>query len=89
MLHFFDHEKLGFSVNTITLWENSGKDLCKKYLLNSRLVQDSWILKDWILKYIDKNDIEIRYVNKFFGLLAYEIWYRIHVTQEMNSNSKI
>jgi len=89
MLHFFDPEKLGFSVNTITLWENSGKDLCKKYLLNSRLVQDSWILKDWILKYIDKNDIEIRYVNKFFGLLAYEIWYRIHVTQEMNSNSKI
>lgn len=89
MLHFFDNKKLGFSVNTINLWKDSGKELCKQYLLNSKLVRDSWISKDWILKYIDKNDIEIRYVNKFFGLLAYEIWYRIHVTHEMNINSKI
>jgi asparagine synthase (glutamine-hydrolysing) len=89
MLHFFDNKKLGFSVNTINLWKNSGKELCEHYLLDSKLVQDSWISKDWILKHIDKNDIEIRYVNKFFGLLAYEIWYRIHITHDMNLNSKI
>ena len=89
MLHFFDNKKLGFSINTINLWKNSGKELCKQYLLDSKLVQDSWISKDWILKHIDKNDIEIRYVNKFFGLLAYEIWYRIHITHEMKLNSKI
>jgi asparagine synthase (glutamine-hydrolysing) len=89
MMHFFDNEKLGFSVNTINLWKHSGNELCKKYLLDSKLVQDSWISKDWILKHIHKKELEIRYINKFFGLLAFEIWYRIHITHEMNSNSKI
>jgi asparagine synthase (glutamine-hydrolysing) len=89
MMHFFDNEKLGFSVNTINLWKNSGNELCKNYLLDSKLVQDSWISEDWILKHIHKKELEIRYINKFFGLLAFEIWYRIHITHEMNSNSKI
>ena len=89
MLHLFDNQKLGFSVNTINLWNNSGKELCKQYLLESKLVKDSWISKNWILKHLDKKDLEIRYINKFFGLLAFEIWYRIHVINEMNANSKI
>jgi asparagine synthase (glutamine-hydrolysing) len=89
MMHFFNNEKLGFSVNTINLWKNSGNELCKNYLLDSKLVQDSWISEDWVLKHIHKKELEIRYINKFFGLLAFEIWYRIHITHEMNSNSKI
>ncbi len=77
-------EKLGFNVNTLNLWKNFGQRICKKYLLNSRIVDDGWINKSWIDSYIDrKEDLEIRYVNKFFGLLAFEIWYRLFITKEM------
>lgn len=76
--------KLGFNVNTINLWKNFGQKLCKKYLLDSSIVQDGWINRLWIDTYIDrKDDLEIRYVNKFLGLLALEVWYRLFVTKEM------
>jgi len=38
------------------------------------------------MKYIDKPDLNVKYVNKFLGLLAAEIWYRIFITKEMNPN---
>ena len=82
-------EKLGFNVNTINLWNLHGHKLCKEFLTESRIVKDKWINEDWILKYIDQENLNVKYVNKFFGLLAFEIWYRIHITHEMNSNSKI
>lgn len=76
--------KLGFNVNTINLWKNFGRKLCKKYLSDSRIVQDKWINQSWIDAYIDRMDgLEIRYVNKFLGLLALEIWYRLFITKEM------
>lgn len=76
--------KLGFNVNTMNLWKNFGQKLCKKYLGNSRIVQDEWISQSWIDNYVDRSDdLEIRYVNKFLGLLALEIWYRLFVTKEM------
>ena len=87
--YLFNRQKLGFSVNTTNLWRSSGRDLCSQYLLNFRLVEDSWISKDWIVDHIDKRDLEVRYVNKFFGLLAFEAWYRIHITHEMNPNSNL
>ena len=31
----------------------------------------------------------VRYVNKFLGLLAFEIWYRIFITKEMNPETKL
>lgn len=77
--------KLGFNVNTISLWKNFGHKLCKKYLESSRIVQDEWINQSWIDAYLDKrDDLEIRYVNKLLGLLALEIWYRLFVTKEMS-----
>ena len=77
--------KLGFNVNTINLWKNFGHKLCKKYLENSRIVQNEWINQSWIDVYLDKqDDLEIRYVNKLLGLLALEIWYRLFVTKEMS-----
>ncbi|MDI1496062.1 MAG: asparagine synthase [Cenarchaeum symbiont of Oopsacas minuta] len=80
------NKKMGFSVNTANLWNSYGKNLCKYYLTDSRLVTDKFINDGWIKKYIDKSDLDVRYVNKFLGLLAYEIWYRIFITKELNPN---
>lgn len=80
-------EKLGFNVNTINLWKSHGKRLCKHYLSNPRIAEDGWISKTWINQYIDKSKLNVKYVNKFLGLLAFEIWYRLFVTKEMKSNT--
>ena len=82
-------EKLGFSVNTTNLWKSYGHNLCKEFLDNSRVVQDGWINKDWILKHIDNSELDVKYINKFLGILALEIWFRIFVTKEMNGNESL
>ena len=82
-------QKLGFNVNTINLWKNYGHKLCKELLDDSRVVKDGWINNDWIQKYIDSSELDVKYVNKFFGILAFEVWYRIFVTKEMNSNTTL
>lgn len=82
-------KKQGFSVDTMNLWQSYGYDLCDYYLSDARIIQSKWINKDWIEKHFDKNNIDIRYVNKFLGLLALEIWYRIFVTKEMKSTTTL
>lgn len=84
-----DNQKLGFSINTLNLWKNSGYEICKQYLLDSRLVKAGWINDKWITTHINKKELDIRYVNKFLGLLAYEFWYRLFISKEMNSNSSL
>ena len=84
---FVTEEKLGFNVNTLNLWKSHGHRICKNYLTNSRIVQDNWINKEWIDRYIDQENLDIRYINKFLGLLAFEIWYRLFITKEMNPNT--
>ncbi len=83
------NQKLGFNVNTINLWNSHGREICKYFLDNSRIVKAGWIKKEWIQKHIDKPDLNVKYVNKFFGLLAFEIWYRLFITNEMNSNDTL
>ncbi len=83
--------KQGFSVNTINLWKSHGKKLCEYYLNDARIVKDKWINGDWIKKHfrgLDEN-LDVRYVNKFLGLLAFEIWYRIFITKEMDENTTL
>ena len=87
--HLIQKEKLGFSVNPINLWISYGFELCENYLNNSRLVSDKWINPIWIKKHLKKQLSDIRYINKFFGLLAFEIWYRLFITKEINSNLKL
>ena len=83
--------KQGFSVNTINLWNSHGEKICKYYLDNARIVSDKWISQNWIKKHLKRLDEkpDVRYVNKFLGLLAFEIWYRIFVTKEMNPETKL
>jgi len=82
-------EKLGFNINTINLWNSFGHSICKDFLVNGQIVKNGWISNEWIKKYIDNSNLDVKYVNKFFGLLAFEIWYRLFVTKEMNSNTKL
>ena len=82
-------QKQGFSVNTFNLWNRYGKEIFLHYFDKSRLVEDKIINSDWIDKHISKNDLNTRYINKFLGILALEIWYRLLVTKEMNENEKL
>jgi len=83
--------KQGFSVNTVNLWKTHGKKLCNYYLDQARIVQDKWINGDWIKTHFKKldNDLDVRYVNKFLGLFAFEIWYRIFITKEMREDATL
>ena len=82
-------QKLGFNVNTINLWKSHGHNLCKEFLLDSRMARDGWINKDWIQKHIDNTELDVRYVNKFLGILAFEIWYRLFITTEISSEDTL
>ena len=82
-------QKLGFNVNPISLWNNHGHQICKEFLNESRVVSDGWISGDWVQKYIDSSNLDVKYVNKFFGILAFEIWYRLFVTKEIDSNTTL
>jgi len=83
--------KQGFSVNTINLWNSHGQKICDYYLDNARIIKDKWINHEWVKKHLKKLDEkpDVRYVNKFLGLLAFEIWYRIFITKEMNPETKL
>ena len=82
-------EKLGFNVNTINLWKSTAHSKCKEFFDNARIVQDNWISNEWIEKYIDRENLDIKYINKFLGLLAFEIWYRLFITKELSPNTKL
>ena len=84
-------EKFGFTVNTKNLWKSHAKELCDYYLGDARIVNDGWINNDWIKTNFKKldNQLDVRIVNKFLGLLAFEIWYRLFVTQEISSNTTL
>ena len=82
-------QKLGFSVNTMNLWKSYGRDTCKKLLSNSNIVNNGLIDNDWIQKYIDKSDLDVRYINKFLGILALEVWYKLFVSNELSSKDTL
>ena len=59
------------------------------YFDKSRLIENKIVNSNWIEKYSQKTDLDARYVNKLLGLLALEIWYRIFITNDLNSNEKL
>tara|TARA_B100001750_G_scaffold241057_1_gene251823 strand:- start:1475 stop:2443 length:969 start_codon:yes stop_codon:yes gene_type:complete len=87
--HMVSLQKQGFSVNTSNLWNSYGKKIFLHYFDKSRLIEDKIINSDWIEKYISKNNLDTRYINKFLGILALEIWYRLLITKEMSENEKL
>ena len=81
------NQKLGFSVNTINLWISYGYDICKDFLLDAEISKEGWINSDWINLHLTKELDDIKYINKFLGLLALELWYRLFITKSLKSNS--
>lgn len=84
--------KQGFSVDTINLWNKYGHRICKYYLSNARIAKEErWINEAWIKDHIDKVEgySSHRYVNKFLGLLALEVWYRLFVSKELSKTDKL
>lgn len=82
-------KKQGFSVNTKNFFNSYGYDMCNYYLSDARIIKNGWISQKWVknhLKKLDKYD-DVRYANKFLGLLAFEIWYRLFITKEIKSNT--
>ena len=53
------------------------------------MVKDGWINNDWIIKHIDNSDLDVKYINKFLGILALEIWFRIFITKEMSGHESL
>jgi asparagine synthase (glutamine-hydrolysing) len=84
---FISNQKLGFSVNTINLWTSYGYNICKDFLLDAEISKEGWINSDWINLHLSKELDNIKYINKFLGLLALEIWFRLFVTKSLKSNS--
>ena len=80
--------KRGFSVDTLNLWKSRGYQICNYYLSESRIAKEGWIDKEWIKLHM-KKDLDVRFVNKFFGLLATEIWFRLFVTKEVTPDTKL
>jgi asparagine synthase (glutamine-hydrolysing) len=84
-------QKHGFSVNTVNLWKTSAEEFCDRYLVGGRVIEDGWIDKKWVQTKLQKlkTNPDVRYVNKFLGLLAFEIWYRLFITKEMKPDTTL
>lgn len=81
------NQKLGFSINTINLWTDYGYNICKDFLLDAEISKEGWIDYNWINLHLTKELQDIKYINKFLGLLALEIWFRLFITKSLKSNS--
>ena len=82
-------KKQGFSVDTKILWNSYGKKICKYYLDDARIVNAGLINPEWIKKYINQDELDARIINKFLGLLALEIWYRLFISKEIKASEKL
>ena len=82
-------QKLGFNVNTTNLWKSYGHTICKEFLEKGRIIEDGWINNEWIKQHINNPDLDVKYINKFLGLLAFEIWYRLFITNEISSEDTL
>jgi asparagine synthase (glutamine-hydrolysing) len=87
--HLISKKKQGFSVDTKNLWNSYGKKICKYYLDDARIVNAGLINPEWIKKYINQDELDARIVNKFLGLLALEIWYRLFISKEIKASEKL
>ncbi len=82
-------KKQGFSVDTKNLWNSYGQRICKYYLDDARTSKAGIINQEWIKKYINQEELDVRIINKFLGLLALEIWYRLFISKEIDSSEKL
>ena len=86
---YVEPKKLGFSIDTRNYWQSHGFKLCSDFLIESNICAEGWINPNWISKHLKQEQNDVRIVNKFLGLLAFEIWYRLFVTKEISPNTRL
>lgn len=88
--NLFD-KKIGFGMNLYDLWIRAGREIVISTLDKGRIFEDSLISKDFynrsLLRIADTHDV--RYISKMLQLLSLEVWYRMFVTFEINSNTSL
>jgi hypothetical protein len=92
----FQGIKKGFSLNLLNMWSNYGKEIISSFLnSDSDIVKNNIVNSHWITKAISSADnstddnMKIRYISKLLSLLSFELWYRIFVSCNLNSNVKL
>ena len=58
-------------------------------MIDGKIVNEGWINSNWIKKYINEKEPKPEIVNKFLGLLAFEIWFRLFISKDMKSHEKL
>lgn len=88
--------KKGFSVDLLSLWKRSARELVRKYvnadseIVKAKIIDLGWIDKAWnTLATEYPAESKIRYINKMVGILALEIWYRLFVSHTMTEKNKL
>jgi len=89
LTNLISQNKQGFSVNTVNMWNSYAQKIFLHYFDNSRLVEDKILNPHWLEKHSQKDNLDVRYVNKLLGILALEIWYRLFITKDLNPNEKL
>ena len=89
VLNLVTTKKQGFSINTVNLWKSYCQKLCNSFLIDGKIVNEGWINSNWIKKYINEKEPKPEIVNKFLGLLAFEIWFRLFISKDMKSHEKL
>ena len=86
-------EKKGFSPSLLFDWQNHGKDICQKVLLDkqSQIYKKNLINFNWVLNAFEKieSDGDIRYLNRLISIFALEIWIQLFITKELKSTKKL
>jgi asparagine synthase (glutamine-hydrolysing) len=88
--------KKGFSMDLISLWNKSSRDIVYSYVNEgSDIVKGGLISKNWIdsvkIK-LNEPDIDFdssRYISKMFSILALEIWYRLFISKRIKNTQKL
>lgn len=87
-----DPDKKGFTPNYPDFWKNHGKRIVKTFLFdNPNIVKDGWINLDWIKSAfrIVNETKDLRYMNKLLHITAFEVWYQLFVTKQLNDHDTI
>jgi len=79
--------KKGFGPETIEYWRKYAKKRAVTLLSDSVLVKKGLLSSKWINGHIDTDDV--RYVNKYLGIIALEVYYRLFVTKNLSKAEKL
>ena len=87
--NLISNKKLGFNVNTVNLWKSHGFEICTRMLESSYILKNHWVSDQWVKKYLIKELNDVRYINKFYGLLALEVYCRIFILKNFSPSSTL